>query len=123
MSNFLNNTTDLQKILNETSDISVLLDNIQRKLEEVFLSASRLITFTIDNITYQAKEGMTWGEWVESNYNINNESGISEWYFEESYTPSGNINVLRWVLASDIYLDVSPEAIIQANYNYETSWI
>lgn len=28
-----------------------------------------LISFTIDGISYQAVEGMTWGEWVESEYN------------------------------------------------------
>lgn len=27
------------------------------------------ITFTIDGTEYQAEEGMTWGEWVESEYN------------------------------------------------------
>lgn len=123
MSNFLKNTTDLEKILYEISNISILLDNIQRRLKEIFLSVPQLITFTIDDVTYQAENGMTWGEWVESNYSINNESGISEWYFEEISTPSGNKNVLRWTLALDIYLDVSPETIIQANHNYETSWI
>ena len=29
-----------------------------------------MIIFTIDEIEYQAEEGMAWGEWVESNYNI-----------------------------------------------------
>lgn len=29
-----------------------------------------LITFTIDNVKYRAEEGMTWGEWVNSKYNI-----------------------------------------------------
>lgn len=28
-----------------------------------------LISFTIDGTSYQAEEGMTWGEWVESEYN------------------------------------------------------
>lgn len=28
-----------------------------------------LITFTIGGTSYQAEEGMTWGEWVESSYN------------------------------------------------------
>ena len=28
-----------------------------------------LIEFTIDGTTYQAVEGMTWAEWVESEYN------------------------------------------------------
>ena len=29
-----------------------------------------LISFTIDSTTYQAEDGMTWEEWVESDYNI-----------------------------------------------------
>lgn len=28
-----------------------------------------MIEFTIDNTTYDAEEGMTWDEWVESEYN------------------------------------------------------
>jgi len=32
-------------------------------------NSSTLITFTIAGTTYQAEEGMTWGEWVESEYN------------------------------------------------------
>lgn len=33
--------------------------------------ATSLITFTIGGTSYQAEEGMTWGEWVESDYNTN----------------------------------------------------
>lgn len=28
-----------------------------------------MITFTIEGITYQAEEGMTWGQWIDSKYN------------------------------------------------------
>ena len=28
-----------------------------------------MIFFTIDDVTYKAVKGMTWGEWVESEYN------------------------------------------------------
>lgn len=39
----------------------------------VSISASaNLISFTIDGITFQAEEGMTWGKWVESEYNTDN---------------------------------------------------
>lgn len=31
-----------------------------------------LITFTIDGTEYQAEEGMTWVEWCNSDYNVNN---------------------------------------------------
>ena len=32
--------------------------------------APTIINFTIDGVTYQAEEGMTWGAWVESAYNV-----------------------------------------------------
>lgn len=32
-------------------------------------NGNKLITFTIDGTTYQAIDGMTWGEWVNSEYN------------------------------------------------------
>ena len=32
-------------------------------------NGNKLITFTIDGTTYQAMNGMTWGEWVNSEYN------------------------------------------------------
>ena len=31
-----------------------------------------LISFTIDGIPYQAEEGMTWGDWLVSEYNVHN---------------------------------------------------
>lgn len=33
-------------------------------------SAPATISFTINGVTYQAEEGMTWGDWVESAYNV-----------------------------------------------------
>ena len=33
--------------------------------------AAALISFTIEGTSYQAEEGMTWAEWVESPYNTN----------------------------------------------------
>ena len=38
-----------------------------------------LITFTIDGVQYQAEEGMTWEEWVNSEFNIS-----SNYYAEEN---------------------------------------
>lgn len=80
-------------------------------------SSSSLIAFYIDGTAYQAEEGMTWGEWVESDYNS------EAWYFEEVLLPDRQKIILIWGLAPDIYLNVSPEDVIQSNYDYETSWI
>ena len=40
-----------------------------------------LITFTIDGTEYQAEPGMTWGDWVESEYNVDN-------YYSASWSSS-----------------------------------
>ena len=40
-----------------------------------------LITFTVDGTEYQAEEGMTWGEWVDSEYNVDNYTSDSEYVF------------------------------------------
>lgn len=80
-------------------------------------SSSSLIAFSIEGTSYQAEEGMTWGEWVESDYNS------EAWYFEEVLLPDRQKIILIWGSAPDIYLNVSPEDVIQSNYDYETSWI
>lgn len=70
-------------------------------------SDSTIITFTIGGVEYQAEEGMTWGEWVESGYNSDN-------YYADSniYSSSG--------LA---YIDgvTSDDTIISTNYILTTS--
>ena len=31
-----------------------------------------LISFSVDDVTYYAEKGMTWEEWVNSDYNVDN---------------------------------------------------
>ena len=60
-----------------TPNVSLILENGKqmRYNKRVVLPSkpnipsTNLITFTIDGVEYQAEEGMTWGEWVESKYN------------------------------------------------------
>lgn len=33
------------------------------------MGGTNLISFTIDGTKYEAEDGMTWGEWIESDYN------------------------------------------------------
>lgn len=40
-------------------------------VEYVEADAVEMISFTIDGQEYQAKEGMTWAEWIDSQYNTN----------------------------------------------------
>lgn len=48
---------------NEVSKVYLGQDLVYEK------SSAQLISFTIDNTSYQAESGMTWGEWVDSAYN------------------------------------------------------
>ena len=32
----------------------------------------KIVEFSVDGVVYQAEEGMTWGEWVDSKYNVDN---------------------------------------------------
>ena len=44
--------------------------------EEVNAILSGLITFTVEDVEYQAEEGMTWWEWVNSDYNTTKDEEI-----------------------------------------------
>lgn len=52
------NNTDLQSILDMINALGL-----------VDAPSITLITFTINDISYQAEQGMTWAEWAESEYN------------------------------------------------------
>jgi hypothetical protein len=77
----------------------------------VAFDAANLITFTISGTEYQAEEGMTWGEWLESEYNTNN-----------FVNPGGCIatNYDDWSLVRDIETSdaVYPEDVIIINGRY-----
>jgi hypothetical protein len=51
------------------SDIEAALDSIIA-IQNELMGNTATITFTIGGTEYTATEGMTWGEWVESEYNI-----------------------------------------------------
>ena len=72
----------------------------------------KLISFTIANgyPTYQAEEGMTWAEWVESDYN---DEGVFENY-------DGTICDGYYVVYLNSYPDVVPSDVIIADGQYKT---
>lgn len=47
------------------------------------------ITFDIDGTIYQADEGMTWAEWVDSEYNTDeyyaDDDGVTKWFEEDDF--------------------------------------
>ena len=58
--------TNNQTILLHCADKVLTGNVVVRAIKDV---TPTLITFTIDGITYQAEEGMTWGQWIDSDYN------------------------------------------------------
>ena len=66
-----------------------------------------MISFTIAGTSYQAEEGMTWGEWIASSYNT------------DGYYDNGK-NVFESDGRSVVYNNstVSIESIIIANHAY-----
>lgn len=82
-----------------------VLGDIQSALDAILGSGVTLITFTIEGTSYQAEEGMTWQQWVDSSYNtggwnINSHSEVSN----STYT--GFVN------------NVNSQDVIIANNNY-----
>ena len=71
-----------------------------------------LIRFTIDGTSYQAEEGMTWGEWVESDYNVDRyKTGV----LGQDFGTAGIYSFSKF--ASDV------NVIATASSNYSTSYI
>lgn len=73
-----------------------------------------IITFTINSLEYQAKEGMTWGEWIESGYNT---IGIK--IREDGYVANSN-NIAIVTDEDNIWELTATDAII-ADFGYLTS--
>ena len=101
-----NSITDIPSRESDFANINNLLQAI--------ISGKELISFTIDETQYYAEDGMTWGDWVNSEYNIDG--------YEKSFglgdlpihTPGGNGEVhdpnTEWF--------VCPDDTIINNHNY-----
>ena len=75
------------------------------------VSKVSLISFTIDGTSYQAEEGMTWGEWVESEYN-------TDGYLDQNGFIGKNATYLVCLENGGAVTTLS---LIEANYNYINS--
>ena len=63
-----------------------------------------MITFTINDTEYQAEEGMTWGEWVESNYNTGRYSILAGYITDSDLEFYVYTNPITLTLATDIII-------------------
>ena len=49
-----------------------IMPNVSLCADGIHYDKLKIITFIIDDVQYQALEGMTWGDWINSGYNIDN---------------------------------------------------
>ena len=86
--------------------------------------ASNLISFTIDGATYQAEAGMTWGEWVESDYNTLGFSAVENVADGVVERPAdyGEGNSYYYVVGSDSHAGVSLSEEITEGFEYYTDY-
>lgn len=71
------------------------------------------ISFSINQITYQAEQGMTWGKWVASDYNTGNYKAAES---DDEICPNGIYSVLTHSM--EIVAEVVTSDIIKADTNY-----
>lgn len=78
-----------------TPNVSVIVED-DTIMFEPFADAVSLITFTVHMTEYQTKEGMTWEEWCDSEYNVNG------FYIDSSYVRIDSIYVVDGVTPTDV---------------------
>lgn len=78
-------------------------------------SSTTLISFTIETTEYQAVEGMTWGKWVESEYNTDGYS-VEEMDNSIASPSSDDFLISSWVGTDTDYVYASD--VIENGYNY-----
>lgn len=72
-----------------------------------------LITFTVDGVEYQAEEGMTWGEWCNSEYNTSSDIRVVDTGIGY-YVKQGTFNSL----SEDNRIALKAHQVIKNNFAY-----
>lgn len=123
------NDTYTKSALNEYSEstdngyscdyINTILGDIDNRLSELLL-----ITFTVTDkdsvtVTYTAQKGMTWGEWVESEYNVN---GFEARYSNDATWSAVYITSNQYLTDTETSnLETMKALPIISGYNYTSS--
>ena len=83
------------------------------------LTANAVFAFTIDGTTYYAKEGMTWGEWVESEYNTGGYKAPNGYYIIEFVEGTGFGGSGGRVKYEEDFQTIHDVIIVGTNYTVE----
>lgn len=101
---------DDTEIKGQISEIEATIGDINTILESII--GNSIITFTIDNTEYQAEQGMTWEEWVGSEYNTDGYFVVYDKYIrrinkiEVIFTVTYE-NIQNFVLKTDFISNIS----------------
>ena len=100
--------------LSEVTNGAELLTWLKANATKQSASTPNLITFTIAGTSYQAEEGMTWGEWYASDYNTTSYYIIDL----ESNLPSG-----EYIVLDDGSTHVKSTEKIVGGYQYKLKYL
>ena len=109
--------------VNYTSETSDLVDKMiatKSSTSNVVkgYNESSVISFTIDGATYNAYEGMTWGQWVDSEYNTDLEFNIITFGASDKLVPAPTDYYEPGVALHYGPVPQSTETVIQHGYAY-----
>ena len=104
----------------ETSDLVDLMIATKSSTSNVVkgYNESSVISFTIDGATYNAYEGMTWGQWVDSEYNTDLEFNIITFGASDKLVPAPTDYYEPGVALHYGPVPQSTETVIQHGYAY-----
>lgn len=113
-------------VVTEMADLGVTVETWTFELEDgttvdkdmVFYTETALITFYIDDISYQAEEGMTWAEWCNSKYNTDEYSVRDDDHYGEVHPKTSTYMAVQ--LSQAEYDYVKSEDLLIPNFGYIT---
>lgn len=76
------------------------------------------ISFRISTVTYQADNGMTWTQWVNSDYNPDFSSGLKEFSIDSNNNVQG-FSSLRYISYNNSYVSASDSIVADRMYTLE----
>ena len=111
----LDEENDLILYYKDTNNPVLITDKLQETDYIIKLNNKKLITFYIDDTEYQAEEGMTWEEWLTSEYSLFEKFSYTTG-FAEVYIDGKLFAITR--LNGKLEHPVSLGAIINSEINY-----
>ena len=96
-----------------TYSLDITIETIQADQAWTYTTPS-LITFSVEGTSFQALEGMTWTEFLVSEYNTSDLFYIDNWNFNYvgGFQPADSQNNVQW-----------PDDVIKANEAYHTEYV